>query len=557
MKPTPTSLKPSTFNRDVIDTPATAVLAAQPTPTARQWSPYQQAIFDFIQAGRGSAVVIAVAGSGKTTTIVEAAKRLMSDPKFGLLASSNRFSATFVAFNKSIADELKLRLPGSVRAQTLNSLGFGAWRRHIGDDANSLKLDTNKTRQLTQEVIPPQHFGLFSKSMSRIIGICKASGVVPGTTLNGEYKGLIEDEDEVYRDIVETFGLDMEADMDNPAHVAQLATYCRAILTKSISLSHKLIDFDDQLYMPVIAGTRFWQNDLVFVDEAQDLNRIQRVMIRRALKGNGRLIAVGDPNQAIYGFRGADTSSIDNIKQEFDARELPLTISYRCPRAVVAEAHNWVSHIQSHESAAEGSVRTMDKFTADYFRSTDIVVCRNTRPLIELAFNILREGVPCKVRGRDIGAGLVALVKKFKTNDMETFQAKFDAYVTKKVNAWMVEQKEDLAGRLQDQYDTIQVFCESLDADATVDDLVRKIESMFSDNGPQILTLSTIHKAKGLEFPRVFVLDAHLMPSKYAKTKEQKQQESNLQYVAVTRAQADLLYINSDRFRPGKGKEAQ
>ncbi len=188
-----TNIRPSQFTHD----PEAAPLAA--TPTDREWSPFQSAIFDFVRTGSGSAVVIAVAGSGKTTTIVEAAKFLPTT-----------ISAAFVAFNKSIADELKTRLPGHVRAQTLNSLGFGAWRRHIGEAANSLRLDTNKVRNLCQDVIPARDYALYAKSMPRLIGIAKATGVVPNNLDSDQYDGLVTDTDQTWADMVETYGLDFD-----------------------------------------------------------------------------------------------------------------------------------------------------------------------------------------------------------------------------------------------------------------------------------------------------------------------------------------------------------
>lgn len=541
-------IRPSQFDDDSIDAPNdryTDDYINRPKPpimpAAPAWSEFQERIFDFVRdQSNGSAVVIAVAGSGKTTTIIEAAKRL-----------SPQLSCAFVAFNKSIAEGLKTKLPAHVRSSTLNSLGFGAWRRHIGEHANTIRVDGNKTRTLAQDIIPPQHYALYGKSMPRLIGIAKAIGVVP-IDLDGTYGGLVDDDESVWSDIVDTYSLDFEADMDNPDHVAGLVRYARAILRQSITVAEHLIDFDDQLYMPVITGARFWQNDIIFVDEAQDLNRIQRVMLRRALRSNGRLIAVGDPNQAIYGFRGADHTAIDMIKEDFRAVELPLTISYRCPKAVVAEARRWVSHITSHESAAEGTVQTLARYTSDTFGPTDVIVCRNTKPLIGLAYEILRDGVACKVRGRDIGAGLISLIKKFKTNDLDQFDDKFNAYVAKKTMDWLAKGKDDLAQRLQDQYDTIMIFVTNLTPGATVADLMASIERLFTDNGPQVLTLSTIHKAKGLEWRRVFILDPDLMPSKYAKTEGAKQQERNLQYVAATRAKSDLTYISSKGHKPRK-----
>jgi superfamily I DNA/RNA helicase len=63
------------------------------------------------------------------------------------------------------------------------------------------------------------------------------------------------------------------------------------------------------------------------------------------------------------------------------------------------------------------------------------------------------------------------------------------------------------------------------------------------------LTLCTVHKAKGLEWNRVYILDEFLMPSKYARQAWQQQQETNLQYVAVTRAKQELKFIYTPRER--------
>jgi len=74
------------------------------------------------------------------------------------------------------------------------------------------------------------------------------------------------------------------------------------------------------------------------------------------------------------------------------------------------------------------------------------------------------------------------------------------------------------------------------------------IDNLFSDHGGQRLTLCTIHKSKGMEWNRVFILDCHLMPSRYARKGWQKVQETNLIYVAHTRAKTELYFINSDSF---------
>ena len=85
------------------------------------------------------------------------------------------------------------------------------------------------------------------------------------------------------------------------------------------------------------------------------------------------------------------------------------------------------------------------------------------------------------------------------------------------------------------------------------------IENMFTDGGDHknadIVTLSSIHKAKGLEFERTLCLgNAQLIPSKYAITEEQLEQEHNLSYIAVTRAMKSLVYITDI---PQRGRKVE
>ncbi len=67
--------------------------------------------------------------------------------------------------------------------------------------------------------------------------------------------------------------------------------------------------------------------DWVIVDEAQDLNSIRRVILGNLLKDNGRLIAVGDPFQAVYGFTGADSNSMNKLRITYNMEVFPLSIS--------------------------------------------------------------------------------------------------------------------------------------------------------------------------------------------------------------------------------------
>jgi len=181
------------------------------------------------------------------------------------------------------------------------------------------------------------------------------------------------------------------------------------------------------------------------------------------------------------------------------------------------------------------------------FGPTDAILCRINRPLIEVAFLLIRNKVPCRVLGRDIGKNLVSLIKKTRAISLEELPKKMRVYRERegaKANA--TEAKMSL---LDDKIDTIRVFMGELPENSTLEELKASIERLFSDDGASrtMVTLSSIHKSKGLEFDRVFVLDADkYMPSKWARQDWQKIQESNLCYIAATRARKDLRYISSE-----------
>src|SRR5262249_35953012 len=113
-------------------------------------------------------------------------------------------------------------------------------------------------------------------------------------------------------------------------------------------------------YMPLVSQMFIYQQDWVLVDEAQDTNASRRAFVAKLLKPTGRSIWVGDPAQAIYGFTGADSKSLDTIRERFNAQLLNLTVTYRCPKQIVKKAQQWVKHIEAHESAPEGTIKDVN-----------------------------------------------------------------------------------------------------------------------------------------------------------------------------------------------------
>lgn len=491
-------------------------------------SQYQQAIFDKIENTDESLIIEAVAGSGKTTTIVQ-----------GVDLMPETSSILFLAFNKSIAKELGERLPDHCQAKTFHALCLGSWLRYCGGKKDLRKfIDGNKTRRIVKKAcdLSELEIRLYVSFVCKLVSLAKNAGI--GTE-------LMEDEPRNWIRLCAHFDLQVDSEQASLSRGIEIARKALAISTK---YANQVIDYDDMLYMVLKEGCTFYKNDFVLVDEAQDTNGVQRALLSRMLKDNGRLIAVGDSAQAIYGFRGADSDAMEIIARDFNCTKLPLTVSYRCPKAVVAKAKTVVPHIEAFEGASEGEVLEMEEYIAADFQPSDAVLCRNVAPLISFAYNLLTRGVGCQVLGRDIGSGLIALVDRLKARGVDSLIKKLGEWQTREIEKAKENDNESKIESVNDKVDCIHAFIGMLDENnRTVPALKSKIESLFSeDSDGESVTLCSAHKSKGLEWNTVYLLDSsELMPSKFARQEWQKEQERNLIYVAYTRAKESLRFIRS------------
>jgi superfamily I DNA/RNA helicase len=206
--------------------------------------------------------------------------------------------------------------------------------------------------------------------------------------------------------------------------------------------------------------------------------------------------------------------------------------------------------ITSHPSSADGLSATLSTYTASTFQRPEpcAILCRNTAPLVAFAYGLLKQDIPCTILGRDIGAQLAAVVKKQRATSLEDLREKLGVWSARE--AARAEAEGRSPERIADQYSCLMFFIRSLDEDSrSIASLLAKIDLMFTDTATarDRVVLSTVHKAKGLEYHTVFILDrGKYMPSRYAKLPWQQEQEKNLIYVAITRAQHTLYYITSD-----------
>lgn len=481
------------------------------------FSTYQLAIFSHVEtAGSGNLVVDAVAGSGKTTTLVEMVKRMVGNH-------------IFLAFNKSIATELASR---GVNARTFHSLTFSP----VKNFTKFRNVDTNKLRSLVDANMSGDNAYIYGAFICKLVGLARQVGI----------GCLVEDAEQAWFDIIEHHDLEIESEKGN---VADGVDYARKLLAWSNAAALKgHVDFDDLLYICVKEGLPLPKFQNVLVDEAQDTNAIQRALLRKIMLPQTRLVAVGDPAQAIYGFRGADSTSLQMIQDEFNAKRLPLSVSYRCAKTVVEYARNWVSHIEAGPNAVDGEVIDMaDKWDTKAFAVNDLVVCRTTKPLIALGYKMLKNRVPVRIMGREIGEGLVTLIEKQQARGLDALLSKLEAYRVREVEKAVAKKQDGKAASIEDKVDAIVCLAEGLgENERTVPALIAVIRDLFADKN-NVTTLATIHKAKGLEARKVFWLNRSKCPSSWARMPWQQEQEMNLCYVAATRAKETLVIIEEPK----------
>jgi DNA helicase-2/ATP-dependent DNA helicase PcrA len=518
--------------------------SAAPKPTPEQ-DAFRLAVLD--KTSTSSIILEAVAGSGKTTSIVSPLHELYKTTK-------KKFA--LIAFNRSIANELAARLTDLEIPQdrglagTCHSFGLAAYKKL---DIKWVKVDGKKMVNLTD-----QYFNEQFRLPAEMNGMCrKLVSLAKQAGAGIDELGFSIDNDEkwmelVYQhDVVQTEGID-------PFEVVK---HARTLLLRSIRQLN-IIDFDDMIYMPLLKNVTFDQYDFVMLDEAQDTNPVRRLMAMRMLrtvdgslngKVIGRLCAVGDRRQAIYGFTGADADSLDRIREATNAVEMPLTVCFRCDRKIVEFAQQWNPVIRPFSGAKDGEVSSMT--AAEFIEKNgvtnkDVMLCRNTKPLIEMAFALIRKGTAVYVEGRDIGEGLKALAGRWKVKNLEVLVDRLNAWKERELTKAEEKKNDGRKQYIEDQYDTLMVFvniCRSKNL-TTVNDVMNEINYIFRDTKegerPDCFTLSTIHKSKGREWETVYWLDrVGTLPSKYAKQAWQIGQENNLCYVAATRAKHRLVEV--------------
>lgn len=582
-------------------------------------STYQKNILDNVNNSNTNLLVNAKAGSGKTSTLILIANNLIKQNK----------KCLFLAFNKSIVDELSTKIINeNCQIKTIHALGLSFLRSYLYRKHNTnyeLNIDDGKVRDITKKYFMDILYNDFMK-VNKDIGLDEEmlkdlmndviSELIKLSNFCRLYNINYHDELQVkflmrqscrelrnydsyglqrFPEVIETIIDKIKFDFEHP-------------VINDDGKAYYNIDFLDMIYFPCyynmfVPFSIKQYLDCILVDESQDLSILQQNFLRLLQTNDNRFIFVGDEKQAIYGFAGADTKSIENLKQNFILKELPLNICYRCPENVIKLSKSIVPSIEWNPKREDkGVVEFVDDIFKVDLQPNDMIIGRRNRDLIEIYKKfVIDKKVSVKFKNlklvdslvKEISQCIKDYIKLYVKNlnvDMKVYEyqklnhmplldkdlSDSDKRELSKVRKEYIKQKSkeskkimksnytldylkecmeefreeglyfiDKEALLSQYFDIIDSFIVEFMKDHSsilVKDLLDYIKSFLKGNlYEEAPVISTIHMMKGGEADTVYIYDYPKFPYKFKEQSEDEiQQEKNLLYVAITRAKKNL-----------------
>lgn len=506
-------------------------------------STYQQNILDYIITGKDNLLINAVAGSGKTTTLMLILEALGKD--------SNNL---LCAFNVSIAEVLQSKIDkiGLVNSKAINlhKLGYSLIRDYLSYQKR-WNITPNKIYKILNPELEKLNLGnlvfeLQKNIHKEIISFCKLCYLNQLTA---------SETDDTYRQIIQFNGLYYIEDYCFSKAIELYRLYLDSTLA---GIKKGLVDFDDMVcapfYLDCVSNNNY---DNILVDECQDLNNAQINIIkiysqgRSRSKKNARLIFVGDDKQAIYGFAGANSDCFSNIpiKLDIKVKKLPLSICYRCGQNIVSYAKYFNPTIEPNPNGHNGLVKTLLNFTellADIGSNDDItgsiLLARKNSQLIKSFFKFFKAKTLFKInKGQNSILDKIqdTLIEYKKTVDFDSLS---ELLINEKIDLLEKSSKKNTQNQL-DFIECLLLLCEQSYSYEEAIDWV----NYLVDNGKRGKCLygSTIHKSKGLEYKTVYLVTEHLPLIHPNQQPWQYEQEINLAYIGCTRAIDNLVLVNT------------
>lgn len=488
-------------------------------------TPQQEAFWARLLSEDSHITLSARAGTGKSFSARQAMHRISKN-------SPDRIQV-YCCFNNAIAAEFRPQCPDGVDVRTINSLG-----NQIVTRAFRSNLDNLKTYKIIDQVAGRQWMKkTFRKAIYDTVARAKSQAILPNQ------KNLEQD----LETLIYTLGIDADF---REREAAQMAAKVLRLSAEETSIH----DFADQIWMPVVHNLKGRYIDDLYIDEAQDLDPCQHAFVRQL--NPHRVIPIGDPFQAIYAFRGADSNSIQRLTDQLGADIMPLTMTWRCPRSHVEQARQLVSDFECASDAKEGTIL---ESTYDQMVMTsgpgDLVICRVNSPIVKACLKKIANGERANVRGRNVGADLKTtlnkITKKETPSDAVDLITLVEDYRSREYERLSVkDESEQAIGAMYDKCDCLLAIIES--CQNNISEIDSCIDHLFSDDldARDRTTFSSVHRAKGSEAEKVFFVD---VPYSAARDRRKPpkpwelEQRRNLRYVALTRSLSELVMTGPPR----------
>lgn len=539
-----------------------------------------------------SIAIDAGAGTGKSRTLIYLLERLLP------IYNEKKIYILILQFNRSIRLEMEAKLKAAglenvASVKTFNGLAYGAFmkRYNVKDPDREIYLDSKKykkiARFLVERDLPGSRtkdelaeaadmlvklFDLFRANTTRhhktgnlcvftggniydedVLAAYEPDNIYLMKEIAARYDLLgniehIEDEDVVCRLIPDMVRLGKLA-FENPYSAKQ--TFMTARFADSLDGRRLWCDFTDQVFWCVVDQYKVFGYTLIMVDEAQDTSPLDRALVDMHIwrnKGSrmGRVVLVGDPQQAIYAFRGADNDGFYNSMRFWYIKEaFPLSVSYRVPQAIARMAAEWKPNYKAYHENIEGTIGTINR--ADLIEMAedgDACISRVRSGMIALRNEFLKAGKAARILGSDLSDGIIKTLEMISEKPEWTWP-KTVSYLEAHRDARLQQMREREKGEeeierfLDDMGMVIEVVQSVPDEINNLQDAIAHIEQDLNPaNQPEGgIVIATGHTVKGMEFKRVFNITPDRFPMIWKnQTNEQYVQEKNLEYVVDTRS---------------------
>jgi len=366
--------------------------------------------------------------------------------------------------------------------------------------------------------------------------------------------------------------------------LAPIRSYEIQVAYEDAKVKAKQIDWEDVLLLctgmlksePRALAHVHQQYRFFTVDEYQDISKLQQELLDTWLGDRSDLCVVGDPNQTIYSFSGANASFLENFDSRYPgANVIELTKNYRSTPEIIGVANRvrgnqkfepleairprgiepQVLEFQDREKECDFVANKIKDLLSSGMKASQIAVLYRINAQSEHIENALsRAGVEYQVRGgqryfsRPEIMSAVRMVRAEAANP--TGKALYETVSAIARSLGWQSIAPNVSGRALEEWEALNSLvqiADELGEDATIKTFANELEErQRSQHEPtrESITLSTIHAAKGLEYKAVFIIGAveGYMPISYAKTELQISEEQRLFYVGVTRAK-DQLFI--------------